>query len=28
LKAWNRTVYYLVKWLAFGGIAVANFWKR
>jgi beta-hydroxylase len=27
LKAWNRTVYYIVKWLLFGGIAVAIFWK-
>ncbi|MDN7774319.1 lipid A hydroxylase LpxO [Burkholderia orbicola] len=25
LKAWNRTVYYIVKWLLFGGIAVAIF---
>ncbi len=25
LKVWNRTVYYLVKWLLFGGIAVAIF---
>ncbi|SAK82303.1 aspartyl/asparaginyl beta-hydroxylase [Caballeronia fortuita] len=28
LKAWNRTVYYIVKWLLFGGIAVAIFWKH
>ncbi|MDR5814051.1 MULTISPECIES: lipid A hydroxylase LpxO [unclassified Caballeronia] len=27
LKAWNRTVYYIVKWLLFGGIAVAIFWR-
>ncbi len=27
LKAWNRTVYYVVKWLLFGGIAVAIFWR-
>lgn len=26
LKAWNRTVYYVVKWALFGGIAVAIFW--
>ncbi|MBU9399912.1 lipid A hydroxylase LpxO [Burkholderia multivorans] len=26
LKAWNRTVYYIVKWALFGGIAVAIFW--
>ncbi|KVG29778.1 lipid A hydroxylase LpxO [Burkholderia diffusa] len=25
LKAWNRTVYYVVKWALFGGIAVAIF---
>ncbi|AIO39424.1 aspartyl/Asparaginyl beta-hydroxylase family protein [Burkholderia cenocepacia] len=25
LKAWNRTVYYVVKWVLFGGIAVAVF---
>ena len=25
LKAWNRTVYYIVKWVLFGGIAVAIF---
>ncbi|KIG04479.1 Aspartyl/Asparaginyl beta-hydroxylase [Burkholderia sp. MR1] len=27
LKAWNWTVYYIVKWLLFGGIAVAIFWR-
>jgi beta-hydroxylase len=27
LKAWNRTVYYIVKWMLFGGIAVAIFWR-
>ncbi|MDR5804797.1 lipid A hydroxylase LpxO [Caballeronia sp. LZ001] len=27
LKAWNRTAYYIVKWLLFGGIAVAIFWR-
>jgi beta-hydroxylase len=27
LKSWNRTVYYIVKWLLFGGIAVALFWR-
>jgi beta-hydroxylase len=26
LKAWNRTVYYVVKWVLFGGIALAIFW--
>ncbi|WP_035970815.1 aspartyl/asparaginyl beta-hydroxylase domain-containing protein, partial [Caballeronia grimmiae] len=26
LKAWNRIAYYVVKWLLFGGIAVAIFW--
>ncbi|GGD69516.1 aspartyl/asparaginyl beta-hydroxylase domain-containing protein [Caballeronia grimmiae] len=26
LKAWNLIVYYIVKWLLFGGIAVAIFW--
>ncbi|MDE1142488.1 MAG: aspartyl/asparaginyl beta-hydroxylase domain-containing protein [Paraburkholderia tropica] len=26
LKAWNRTVYYVVKWALFGGIALAIFW--
>lgn len=25
LKAWNRIVYYVVKWLLFGGIAVVIF---
>lgn len=25
LKAWNRTVYYVVEWALFGGIAVAIF---
>jgi beta-hydroxylase len=27
LKAWNRIVYYIVKWLLFGGIAIAIFWR-
>ncbi|BAN23758.1 aspartate beta-hydroxylase [Caballeronia insecticola] len=27
LKAWNRTVNYVVKWL-FGGIVAALFWKH
>ncbi|CAN0626246.1 beta-hydroxylase [Burkholderia multivorans] len=27
LKAWNRTVYYIVKLALFGGIAVAIFWQ-
>lgn len=27
LKAWNRTVYYIVKWVLFGSIAVALFWR-
>lgn len=26
LKAWNRTVYYVVKWVLFGGIALAILW--
>jgi beta-hydroxylase len=27
LKAWNRTAYYIVKWMLFGSIAVALFWR-
>ncbi|HKR44941.1 MAG TPA: aspartyl/asparaginyl beta-hydroxylase domain-containing protein [Paraburkholderia sp.] len=27
LKAWNRMVYYVVKWLLFGGIVLAIFWR-
>ncbi len=27
LKAWDRTVYYVVKWALFGGIALALFWR-
>jgi len=27
LKAWNRTVYYAVKWVLFGGIVLAIFWR-
>ncbi|EKS70284.1 beta-hydroxylase [Burkholderia sp. SJ98] len=26
LKAWNRTVYYVMKWCLFGGVALAIFW--
>ncbi len=27
LRAWNRTVHYIVKWLLSGGITVAIFWR-
>ncbi|MDU7768475.1 MAG: lipid A hydroxylase LpxO, partial [Serratia marcescens] len=27
LKAWNRTGYYIIKWILFGGIAAAIFFS-
>ncbi len=27
LKAWNRTVYYALKWALFGGILIAILWR-
>jgi len=27
LKAWNKTIYYIVKWFLFGGILLAVFWR-
>jgi len=27
LKAWNKSIYYVVKWTLFGGIAFAVFWR-
>jgi len=27
LKAWNKTIYYIVKWCLFGGIVLAIFWR-
>jgi beta-hydroxylase len=27
LKAWNRTIYYVVKWCLFGAVAILIFWR-